>query len=1422
VDHSKSCDEELLRRLPLPLARLYRRAHNAKSPFDRHQAAYFFWEASLRLLASTAVIAFAERPAPEPDLVEALRKLARPSLGDWWAIVRRLVPLLADAGDSGFAGVRALVLDRARDDMPRSAELDQALCDSLGIAPGPQRRVRVSELFERLVRYRNREIGHGAAGLKPETFYDHIGRVLLPGVAELLGRFDVLAGRRLIYVEEVAFLKSGAHLVKRLDLTGESARRIESLEWPAAESARLPRPEHVYLDSPSLISMRPLVVYDPRLDDVLFLSAQRSRLRCEYLCFATGEQQERDELEGEQRDLLARILGGPIDPAAFARWAEASQAGEPAPAGPAPARPPRRMDEFELLSELGRGNMGTVYRAWQPSLGRQVALKVVARSDERAIARFRREVRALGKVDHPHLVKIFTSQFDSEPCYFTMELVEGASLAAVADTLQGRGTAASALTLDTWREAVEGACAQARKAEKPLSEPGVESEPGVPLSGVRQSASPAMGRDYVRQVVELVRQVAVAAQALHASGVVHRDIKPGNILLTADGAQAVLMDLGLAQLADDVEGRLTRTRQFVGTLRYASPEQVLSAGAVDHRSDIYSLGATLWELLALRPIYDASDQTPDPELMRRITLDDPDRLRKHHPGLPRDLEAIVQKCLEKNPAQRYATAAELADDLDRWLRGDLVTAQPLTFRYWAGKLARRYRWQMTGAAAVILLVASGMVAEIYRSKRANERLQRVNDRLGRANADLKRALAEVDAQKIRAETANAKIRTALAEVDAQKKKAEAALVRAEASSAAAKKSAKKAEAINNFLVNDMLGQAAPEQNARARKITVEELLDRAAEKIDSAFVDQPDVQADIRMTVAETYSKLGEDSRAESQFRRAWEIRNKTLGPAHPSTLITMDELANVLHAQGKLAEAETLLRRVLEARRRVLGPDDPDTLTSMNDLGTAVRSRGKLGEAETLLRQVIDAQRRVLGRENPHTLMSMNNLATLLWSQGKAAEAEKIERDALEVRRRVAGPDHPDVLRWTLNLGAQLTDQGKLPEAEALGRRLVEDCRRVLGQEHPVTLMSTSNLASVLWKRGKLPEAETLNRQVLEARRRVLGAEHPDTLTSMGNLATVLLAQRKRPETETLLRQVLEAQRRVLGPEHPNTLLSMSNLAAVSGPSEAETLRRQVLEARRRVLGPEHPDTLTSMSLLAQVLQAQGKRRETEMLFRQVVDARHRVLGSEHPDTLNSMYNLATFLRNEGNFDEAERLYRQELETCRRVKGPEDPDTLASLDNLALFLLDKGNPDGAEPFLRELLRIRRKAVAVNELALANTLSPLGWALTDTGRADEAEPLLREALGIRRNRMPRHWASASTESILGACLSRQGRYGEAEPMLKESLGVLLEVPGVPPLRVAQALGRIIALYDAWDKPDEAKAWRLKRLDFEFPADPFVH
>lgn len=764
-------DESLVLRLPLPLAQLCRRAHNAKSSLERHLAAFYWWEAGLKLLASVAIVEYARQPHPDPKLTARLQNLARPSLGHWWEFVRVLVPVLAERGDPHFVQVRDLVLGRTRDDLPRAAGLDAAIRERLEGKATSRATVRCTELFDRLVQYRNKVLGHAAPGQLKEEVHERMSSALLGGVGEIYSHLDTLAGRRLIFVSEVRQV-SGQWLVQRLELAGEGPRRLESLTIPRDATTLLPDAEQVYLEGRttkdegrrtsergqpttdnrqptlervtngeplSLCPLHPLVLYLPDTEAVLFLNSRHGRQRTEYLSYTTGATLDRPDLGHEQRRMLARVLGMEVSDSQLCRWAADSLAEEP-PFADAVAAAPRVLGEFQLLSELGRGGMGVVYRAWQPSLRRQVALKkLVSSGSSKTEQRFQREIRALGRVEHPHLVKIFTSGSDGDQTFYAMELIEGATLSAVCECLQKRAGSADTVDLQTWHDTVSTVCGEARESEKPLSDLSKASAAHRPSpAGGQGESGPAAGPHhvdsnrhvpaavrpgrvgvaYVRCVVELMRQVAEAAHALHEARVIHRDIKPGNIMVTADGAHAVLMDLGLAQLADDEEGRLTRTRQFVGTLRYASPQQVLAVGQLDRRSDVYSLGATLWELLTLRPLFGATEQTPTPELMERIQREEPERVRAYHLGISKDLESIVHKCLEKKPDDRYPTARDLAADLQRFLVGEPVEARQ------AGRVERSLKWAMRHPERAttyvlillitVLLVAGGGFSWLWR------------------------------------------------------------------------------------------------------------------------------------------------------------------------------------------------------------------------------------------------------------------------------------------------------------------------------------------------------------------------------------------------------------------------------------------------------------------------------------------------------------------------------------------------------------------------------------------------------------------------------------------------------------------------------------------------------------------------------------
>ena len=351
--------------------------------------------------------------------------------------------------------------------------------------------------------------------------------------------------------------------------------------------------------------------------------------------------------------------------------------------------------------------MGIVYRAWQPSAEREVALKCLTLNDEAAQARFSTEIRALGRVEHPNLVRVYTSGMDGDRVFYAMELIEGTGFRSLLRHLPET----AGLDDVTWREAARKAAAESKLSAAEM--PSVSSnalnlaaKTSDEVVGFPERLTKAHESDeYVRRMIMMIRDIASAIQALHDKGVIHRDIKPDNMMLTDDGQRAVLMDLGIAKLTASDDSGITRTRQFVGSIRYASPEQLIDSGQVDHRTDIYSLGATLWELLTLRPIYGISADVHDSQAMLKIEIEEPDPVRKFNSAVPADLQAIIQKCLEKGAERRYETATKLSDDLERWLFGQPVKARPVTA---LTRCARRLRRKPIVPALLLTVVLLGV------------------------------------------------------------------------------------------------------------------------------------------------------------------------------------------------------------------------------------------------------------------------------------------------------------------------------------------------------------------------------------------------------------------------------------------------------------------------------------------------------------------------------------------------------------------------------------------------------------------------------------------------------------------------------------------------------------------------------------------
>jgi WD40 repeat protein/serine/threonine protein kinase len=688
--------DALVARLPLPLAQLYRRAHNAKTARDRRDFAYYQWEAALKLLASAALAAYAEDPC-DGDVNRRLPDLAAPSLGQWCDLVVLLPPVLARRGDAGFAAVHALLVDR-RDDLPRCVHLSAVMLRALDRPGAGRTTVCPKELLRALVEYRNKEFGHGAPAARDNSAVAEQADALAAAAVELFDRLDVLAGRRLMAVTDVR-VAGGVGRAARVDLTGLNPWQTDPLEWPLAGAAGRPPDVGVYLADPArpgqpagLRPLHPLAAYDSAAETVLLYNGRAGRTQAAHLCYVTNRMPKLNLAGTVHSPLLARLLGVAV------AEGEPAAPTEPAAAPADEAAAPRVLGDYELRRELGRGAAGVVWEAWQPVLRRRVALKVQPRThDPAADRRFLREIAALGRVEHPHLIKVFTSGSDGGSLYYTMELIDGAPLSAVSAVLLRGGAATTVIDLPRWQAAVHTASQAPPPADAPPTPPAMPTD-----------------REYVRRMVELVRQAAEAVAALHEAGVLHRDVKPGNVMVTAGGTRAVLTDLGTARLTAEPS---TLTKQFLGTLRYASLEQ-LRGEQLDARADVYSLGATLWELLALRPIFAASDQTPTPDLIRRLEADEPARLGRVNRAVGDDLEAVVHRCLEKRAAARYATARELAADLRRVLDGEPVAARPVTRVGRASRWVRRRPALAALAALLVLVFLAGFVGVSWQYLRA--------------------------------------------------------------------------------------------------------------------------------------------------------------------------------------------------------------------------------------------------------------------------------------------------------------------------------------------------------------------------------------------------------------------------------------------------------------------------------------------------------------------------------------------------------------------------------------------------------------------------------------------------------------------------------------------------------------------------------
>lgn len=742
---------DYLVRLPLPLAQLYSRAHNAKQARARHDNAFYLCEALIKLAAAAPVFAYlaeTRRGEPRSDAVDRqLAHLTLPSLGHWLALLRELAAYFGNRVDAASHPLGAL----QRQLTTKRQDWDGVLALFRRIKNGPDGKAANNkscsalELFDSVVQYRNTVFGHGAS--RAASFYEEeMGPLLLPAVSDLLaeGRLDILGpkGSRLVFLAEIRSLGENRVELEVRDLVGRESERAEPVTLTLDEAAAL-APGCVAVQWPGQAMpqrLDPLLVFRETdlTEEVLFLNRDRSGRQVEYLSYTTG-QTVRDRDMGPE---LSRLLEEIPDLARRADKPKETDRQDAPAAAEEPSQVPssggRQIGDFEILAEIGRGGMGVVYVARQLSLGRLVALKTLASDllgDEIALARFRREMRVLGRCDHPNIVKVYScGAMPDGRLYYVMEYVPGADLDQVWRELADERKKSDS-SVSAWSSAVRSASRKQLAHAKESSAAGTMvdfSRTDVPANsgiGALQTAGTAIAVEampempvlpdepdegdfdaFQRHVARLVHDAAEALQVVHDQQVVHRDVKPANLILTADGSRVVLMDFGLAKGQSTA---LTKTRSggLLGTLRYSAPEQLASANVpVGPAADVRGLGVTMWELLARQRLFaEAEDER---QLATWVLNRDVPLLRSVDQALSPDLEAIAGRATARSVDTRISSARQLADYLEMYLAGRPV---PIGKPSAMGKILAWAAIPIVIAAALMPNAAAGVFNLLYNS-----------------------------------------------------------------------------------------------------------------------------------------------------------------------------------------------------------------------------------------------------------------------------------------------------------------------------------------------------------------------------------------------------------------------------------------------------------------------------------------------------------------------------------------------------------------------------------------------------------------------------------------------------------------------------------------------------------------------------------
>jgi len=970
--------------------------------------------------------------------------------------------------------------------------------------------------------------------------------------------------------------------------------------------------------------------------------------------------------------------------------------------GPAPMTegPGDRIGPYKLLRKIGLGGMGVVYMAEQEApVRRQVALKIIrpGMDSEAVVARFEAERQALALMDHPNIARVLDAgTTGTGRPYFVMELVHGEPITEYCD----RGDLTTTDRLELF----------------------------IPL--------------------------CQAIQHAHQNGVIHRDIKPSNVLVTQyDGRPvAKVIDFGVAKA---IERRLTERTLLthhglvLGTFEYMSPEQAEpNALGVDTRSDIYSLGVLLYELLTGSTPLDRQKMTGSAysEILRRIREEEPPRpsarLKTMQLTLPavsarrkteparltklknRELDWIVMKALEKVRTRRYETASALGRDLRRLLDGEVVEACPPSAVYRLRRFAGRNRTALVTVGLIVLFLLAGVVLSILEVIRVT-----------RAEA---RTRAEADK---------------------------------------ARRSAAEARSVLNFFKEHVLSTPRPEGMAGAlgKDVTIRRALDAAEPKLASAFPGQPGVEAAVRTVLGDKYYYLGEPAVAVRHRERVLELRSAELGPGHPDTLKSRTDLALAYWAAGQVDRAIPMLERTVPEQSARLGPEHPDTLTSQNHLALLYQAASSFDRSIALLERTVQARRKVLGAEHSDTLLSQSYLANSYRVAGRLDRALPLIERTVHSLSSSLGADHPDTITARNTLANVHRDLGQYQRAVSIAEQTLEMGSPKLGIEHPRLQITLSLLAMCHQASGWVDRSVPLFERAVMIQSARLGPDHPEILSTQTRLASAHRDAGRYDLALPILEKAVPTMEAKLGPTNIRSLLAKSILADIYRCSGQWDRSIALLEGNLTdlsdKLGPDHAETLLAQDCLARAYYDAHRVEPAIRLWERNLERRTAKFGADHPGTLATRVDLAEALQMRGDVPGIEWTLRDLLAALRGKPEPHQPDVARTLTALARALMGSRNWPEAERLLVEALTILDER-STDHWTRFEAESLLGQSLLGQGRPEEAEPRLVagfEGLIARQARIP---------AARRACLTEIGE-------------------------------RTARLYEARGDPEKAEAWRAR-------------